>query len=83
MNPDQQLRVAFAEDGAGFPQTMIFVRKLETNGWTTVGQAVVDSRAYLRAPSLIAPGQSSLVVSWEATSADGSATAAHTSAFGL
>lgn len=81
--PDQKLLVAFAEDGAGFPQTMIYVRRLETNGWTTVGQAVVDSPAYLRAPSLIAPAQSSLVVSWEATSPDGSATAAHTSAFGL
>lgn len=83
MGRDQKLVVAFAEDGAGFPQTMIFVRKLETNGWITVGQAVADARAYLRAPSLIAPGQASLVVSWEATSPDGSTTAAHTSAFGL
>jgi hypothetical protein len=83
LGPDRKLVVAFAEDGAGFPQTMIFVRRLETNGWTTVGQAVVDSPAYLRAPSLIAPAQASLVVSWEATSPDGSTTAAHTSAFGL
>jgi hypothetical protein len=83
LGDDGKIRVAFTEDGASYPTSMIYVREYDGSAWVTVGgEMVAEAEAYLRAPTVITRN-GGVVVSWEATTTDGMLSTANTASFGL